>query len=386
MAARILDGEIQLTLRENDDIEEDRTIKNLSFSGGGLKAFTFLGALKALEENDIMEGVEVVAGTSAGAILATLIACGMNYQNCRLMLQSCVDHFKQYEVSWLNIFRNAKSMKNKYGLFKTNEVRNYFQEMIKKCIEENTDYTFKELFEKTGKKLIITATCVQTHSPFYFSPETTPNTPVSQALTISVNIPFLFECNYFEDKAMVDGAVIESLPMKCWEPDEIKNTLAFLCKSEKEYFDFVEKENDIEYDINSMFDFLEHIFITLRKGIDERYYTKYKDTIILLHCGIIPYIEKANYLTEEVIDTYIYSAYFQTLHSLKKKNIPLIVQIPEQSNLTSYIEMEKEKQEENAKEVVEEKEDEEVDSMTKVILFVLIAVLAFVLIKRAFNK
>ena len=48
------------------------------FSGGGIKGFAYVGAIQALEEKGIK--FERVAGTSAGAILATFIAAGFNAQ------------------------------------------------------------------------------------------------------------------------------------------------------------------------------------------------------------------------------------------------------------------------------------------------------------------
>ena len=46
------------------------------FSGGGMKGFAYVGALQVLEERGIK--FKRVAGTSAGAILATFIAAGFN--------------------------------------------------------------------------------------------------------------------------------------------------------------------------------------------------------------------------------------------------------------------------------------------------------------------
>ena len=44
------------------------------FSGGGVKAFAFIGALEALEDKSYK--IERVAGSSAGAIVAGLLAAG----------------------------------------------------------------------------------------------------------------------------------------------------------------------------------------------------------------------------------------------------------------------------------------------------------------------
>ena len=48
--------------------------KNLVFKGGGVRGIAYLGALKYFYENGLMRSVERVAGTSAGAITATVLA------------------------------------------------------------------------------------------------------------------------------------------------------------------------------------------------------------------------------------------------------------------------------------------------------------------------
>lgn len=49
---------------------------SLSLSGGGIKGIAHIGAIKALEEENIK--VDYVSGTSSGSIVATLYACGYN--------------------------------------------------------------------------------------------------------------------------------------------------------------------------------------------------------------------------------------------------------------------------------------------------------------------
>ena len=47
---------------------------NLVFEGGGVKGIAYAGALKVLEDKNILSQVDRVAGTSAGAITAALVA------------------------------------------------------------------------------------------------------------------------------------------------------------------------------------------------------------------------------------------------------------------------------------------------------------------------
>jgi Patatin-like phospholipase len=52
-------------------------IRYLALEGGGGKGFAYLGALQVLEKLKVMEHIDGVSGTSAGAITALMIAMGM---------------------------------------------------------------------------------------------------------------------------------------------------------------------------------------------------------------------------------------------------------------------------------------------------------------------
>ncbi len=53
--------------------------KNLVFKGGGVRGAAYLGAIKYLYDNGLMRAAERVAGTSAGAITAAVLA--LNFQD-----------------------------------------------------------------------------------------------------------------------------------------------------------------------------------------------------------------------------------------------------------------------------------------------------------------
>lgn len=58
------------------EISSIRAIKYLTCQGGGMKGVGDVGAVKALEEAGVLAQIEEVAGSSAGGIVATLIAIG----------------------------------------------------------------------------------------------------------------------------------------------------------------------------------------------------------------------------------------------------------------------------------------------------------------------
>ena len=54
-------------------------IKNLVFSGGGLKGYAFIGVIKALYETHIIENITKFVGTSIGSIAAYFSIIGITH-------------------------------------------------------------------------------------------------------------------------------------------------------------------------------------------------------------------------------------------------------------------------------------------------------------------
>ena len=76
----------------------------LCLSGGGTKAFAHIGALKALEEENIK--FDYLAGTSSGSIVATLYALGYNVNEIHDIFQKYANQINY--VDFRNILRILK--------------------------------------------------------------------------------------------------------------------------------------------------------------------------------------------------------------------------------------------------------------------------------------
>ena len=77
-------------------------IKNgICFSGGGIKAFAHIGALKALEEKNMQ--FDMVAGTSSGSIIAVLYALGYKSDEMYKILTKYIKKVRYIDIE--NIFK-----------------------------------------------------------------------------------------------------------------------------------------------------------------------------------------------------------------------------------------------------------------------------------------
>jgi predicted acylesterase/phospholipase RssA len=96
------------SLRVNDIPETSsiRAIRYLTCRGGGAKGVGDVGAIKELEQCGVLAQIEEVAGSSAGGIVATLVAIGCTADEIKKeMLALDFESFKDKEIGWLESTR-----------------------------------------------------------------------------------------------------------------------------------------------------------------------------------------------------------------------------------------------------------------------------------------
>ena len=132
----------------------DKNINTLCFSGGGTKGLVFIGGVKALLDNNIIQlnNINKFIGTSAGSIFAFLLSIGYTPLEVEEFVLSF--DFKKLEpnINCDNLFVN-------YGLDDGKSLMIMLSMMLNHKINKY-HITFKELHEITKKELIISATCI----------------------------------------------------------------------------------------------------------------------------------------------------------------------------------------------------------------------------------
>lgn len=192
--------------------------ENLVFEGGGNKGMAYVGALQVLESAGIMKNIKRVAGASAGAIIATLIALGYDSKDLQEFLEQdlrriLVDHTCGYCSLLPNLLKG-------FGWNPGKRMLKWFGEQLKERTGDS-DITFKEVLERFHKELCIVVTNLNQMSVEYFHPKTTPNTPIRRAVRMSVALPGVFQCvremnNDYED-VYVDGGLLCNYPIHAFD-------------------------------------------------------------------------------------------------------------------------------------------------------------------------
>ena len=191
-------------------------IKNLALKGGGVKGIAYVGALKELDKAGIYKSVERVSGTSAGAIVALMIALQLSPTEIEALMRKL--DFKSFKSGW-----NPIRIFTKYGLYNGDAILKF----IYKCYEASSKgltekSTFSD-FETAGcKEIIVFASDLNTKNICEFSAYKTPDCIVAEAIRASMSIPFFFKGWQFSNNIpnnhiYVDGGVIFNYPLSFFD-------------------------------------------------------------------------------------------------------------------------------------------------------------------------
>ena len=193
-------------------------IENIAFSGGGIGGIAYVGVLKVLEEEKMLNGIKQYAGCSIGAIFATLISLGYTAEELRRF----VEHFRYKDLLDIQLLGLLENMGIESG--------KHITEVVRKLIERKIgrpDLTFLEHWQLTGRGLHINASCVETDQSEYFSWVTSPHMSVLTAIRMSIAIPPVIAAVKYNGRTYIDGGLHDSFPIGVFAPMDRCKTLGF---------------------------------------------------------------------------------------------------------------------------------------------------------------
>ncbi|MEI6416803.1 MAG: patatin-like phospholipase family protein, partial [Verrucomicrobiota bacterium] len=231
--------------------------ENLVLSGGGVKEAGYVGWFKAAERAGALKKIKRLAGSSAGAITAALMASGMSAddfekannrtsfwsiltgnsrdpvinQATQLETKGClscfsfsgtyaVDHINQEMVGSINkyfkTFKNSQDFKNKIEeleSFGSSSDKEKLENLYKNITPPPPHWLFGSLFQKKQptymvtfqdlatltkidprfKELTVTGYDVTNQQEIYYNAKDYPDEKIAKAVRISMSLPFIFQ-------------------------------------------------------------------------------------------------------------------------------------------------------------------------------------------------
>lgn len=207
---------IDTEIRDKEDKEDNYQFpfKYIVIEGGGVKIIPAAGSVRALYDNGIIENLIKFAGSSAGAILATALACEYSpIEIDNLMLDT---DFSKFQDDNIGIARDSYHIIKDYGFCHGDYFENWMENNIKHKLKKSKA-TFKDLKDIKNKNLYITSLCVDDDKTYIFSYENTPNMVISKAVRMSMSIPFFFKPVKYNNKYYVDGGVSDNYPINIFD-------------------------------------------------------------------------------------------------------------------------------------------------------------------------
>lgn len=189
-------------------------IENLVFEGGGVKGIAYAGALEVLERRGLMAGVRGVAGTSAGAYTAMLVAIGCPPEQIRALATAT-------DYPGLEDRLDPLRLATQYGLYAGNALLAWIRQGVS-ARGLSADATFAQLAKAGGRDLRVFATDLTARDVREFSLQATPDVAVAHAVRASMSIPLMFAAWRFpdgvpDDHVYIDGGVVMNYPIAAFD-------------------------------------------------------------------------------------------------------------------------------------------------------------------------
>lgn len=201
-----------------EKIKNDKDYEYLAFSGGGIKGVSYIGVIEGLYEMGILENIKGFAGTSAGSIIATLLALGLTVNEISVIMNDL--NFEDILDDKFGILRDCVNLIDNFGICEGI----YMYNMLGDIIEErfgDPDFTIKQLYDDRNVILIITATDINNMKTIYLHPHSHikeyRDIPIRTAVRMSICIPFIFEPVSYNNDMYVDGAVMDNYPVHVFD-------------------------------------------------------------------------------------------------------------------------------------------------------------------------
>lgn len=198
---------------------------DLVFEGGGVKAISYVGVLKALEEKDFK--IKRCAGTSAGAIISALVIAGYNSKELKEIIENT--DFKLFnkntKVGKIPIAGGLISLLMNNGKYDSSIIEEWMNTLlIKKGITKFKDVMVNGksnlkviVADITKRKMLILPDDLPEYgiNPLEFS--------IARAVRMSCSIPFYFTPGKLDHdnsiSYIVDGGLLSNFPIWIFDSD-----------------------------------------------------------------------------------------------------------------------------------------------------------------------
>ena len=226
-------------------------MENLILSGGGIRGFMQLGALKALQEWKLLSNIKNYCGSSVGSALIFLLSIGYTYKDLFYIFLK-IDTYHFLEEDLFKFFST-------YALFNLNKIENLLKNLLYLKFKKKK-ITYIELYNLTHKTINIIALDITNHDCTTFNYINTPDVNVIDSIIASCSIPFIYPPKKINNIYYIDSLLYNDYPTYIFKTD-LKNTIGIYTKDET-----YNSQNNLEDFYTYMF----NLYVTTRKFLKNK--------------------------------------------------------------------------------------------------------------------
>ena len=175
-------------------------IENLSIDSGGIYGFCYLGSLKYLYEQNLLDNLKNILGSSIGSLIGLMICLKFTIYDI-ILLGEHLDLEK-----FINKDNNILDISQNYGFDNGEKLEKIIKSIIKSKMKK-IDVTFSELYEYNNIMFNVLASNLTENKSEYFNKDISPNMNIWEAIRISCNIPLIFSPYKYKNNYYMDGAL-----------------------------------------------------------------------------------------------------------------------------------------------------------------------------------
>ena len=212
-------------------------IECLSFEGGGVKSFCYVGIMKYFSEHSInLNNLKVISGSSIGAFTSLCIVLGYTYEEFHDILAGFT------LPNFLSVYAILKAIPNifsHYGMLttQTSSINKILTDIFERKNIPDT-ITFKQLYNIYPVDLILTASNVNKMQTEYFNYKNTPDMKVKDVCMMSMSYPLLFTPTLMNQNYYCDGGLYRNLPFGYIDLEyQQLNSIGFLLKDQSSEYE-----------------------------------------------------------------------------------------------------------------------------------------------------
>lgn len=190
-------------------------ILNVAFGGTGTRNPAYAGALMALEERGLFQGIKGFAGTSAGAIVAALACVGYTPDE---ILSRVVDLDYKLILGGNPLLGPARLL-FRFGWFHADYLVEQLGQMIAEKMGDPAA-SIADVERRSNKQIRLVGVNLSRGRTRVFPDQDSRHMPLVEAVRISMSIPLFFEARRYNGDLYVDGGLLWNVPVEIFDAPE----------------------------------------------------------------------------------------------------------------------------------------------------------------------